>query len=102
MTKTKIRTQQQQGYTELKILIQHPMQNGRNRDTVSGQLIPAHFIQELQIELNGNTVINAALGPSLSKNPFFTFRLQAAAGDQLKLRWLDNLGFSDSIQHIIE
>ncbi|MGY6278075.1 thiosulfate oxidation carrier complex protein SoxZ [Methylomonas sp. MgM2] len=102
-SQTKIRVQRGERYTELKILIRHPMENGRNRDPITGQLIPAHFIQELTIEKNGKTIIVAELGGSMSKDPFFTFRLKTAnGGDRLKVRWTDNLGFSDRVEHTID
>ena len=99
-TNTKIRTQRREQYTEIKILIKHPMENGRNRDSITGQLIPAHFIQELIINKNGKAIIIAELGGSMSKNPFFTFRLKhTELGDQLSVRWTDNLGLSDRVDH---
>lgn len=100
---TKVRAQRGEQFTEIKILINHPMQNGRNRDPMTGQLIPAHFIQELTVEKNGKTVIRAQLGVSMSQNPFFTFRMKdASRGDRLRVYWVDNLGLSDSAEHVID
>lgn len=98
----KIRSQRFAEYTEIKLLISHPMENGRNRDA-NDQLIPAHFIRELTIELNNKTVISANLGGSMSKDPFFSFRLKSTvAGDRLRVRWLDNRDLSDQSEHVIE
>ena len=100
---SKIRSQRFENYTEIKLLISHAMENGRNRDPLSGQLVPAHFIQELIVELNGKAVIRAELGGSVSKNPYFSFRLKGArAGDRINLHWTDNLGLGDKVEHIIE
>ena len=99
----KIRSQRLEAHTEIKLLIRHDMENGRNRDPITGELIPAHFIQKLIIELNGTTIINANLGGSMSKDPFFSFRLQNShSGDRLSVRWLDNLELSDSAEHILD
>jgi sulfur-oxidizing protein SoxZ len=99
----KIRSQQLDDYTEIKVLISHVMENGRNRDPVSGELIPAHFIQELIIEQNGINLISANLGGSMSKNPFFSFRLKdCRSGDRLSVHWTDNLGQGDSAEHTLE
>lgn len=88
---------------EIKLLITHPMENGRNRDPATGALIPAHFIRELVIELNGKVVLSADLGGSMSMNPFFTFRLkQVRPGDRLRVRWQDNLELSDSADYVFE
>lgn len=99
----KVRSQRLGYYTEIKLLISHPMENGRNRDPMTGELVPAHFIQEIVIELNGKTIITAELGGSMSKNPFFTFRMKDNnSGGRLSVRWTDNQGFSDSVEHILE
>ena len=98
----KIRSLRFAEYTEIKLLISHPMENGRNRDA-NDQLIPAHFIRELTIELNNKTVISANLGGSMSKDPFFSFRLKSTVvGDRLRVRWLDNRDLSDQSEHVIE
>lgn len=99
----KIRSQRLHDYTEIKLLITHPMENGRNRDPLSGALIPAHFIRELVIELNGNLILTADLGGSMSMNPFFSLRLKnSPGGGRLKVRWQDNLDVSDSAEHLLE
>lgn len=99
----KIRSQRLEAYTEIKLLISHAMENGRNRDPMTGELIPAHFIRELIIELNGTGIISANLGGSMSKNPFFNFRLKnSRSGDRLRVSWIDNLGQSDSAEHVID
>ncbi len=99
----KIRTQRMAGFTELKLLLTHPMENGRNRDPLNGELIPAHFIQELTIHLNDQRIINVDMGGSMARNPFFTFRLKnASQGDRISVGWRDNLNLADSSEHLIE
>lgn len=103
MSSIKIRTQAVDGLIELKVLVSHPMQNGRNREPLTGELIPAHFIQELTILLNDKLIIEVDMGGSLSAHPFFSFRLKTAqAGDTIAVRWLDNLGASDSAEAIVK
>ena len=98
----KIRSQRFEAYTEIKVLLSHPMENGRNRDT-NGSLIPAHFIRELVIDLNGKTVITANMAGSISKNPFFTFRLKNGnSGQPITVHWVDNLGLSDHAEHMLD
>jgi len=102
-THTKLRTQAIDDLTELKILITHPMENGRNRDPATGALIPAHFIEELRVDLNEQTVIRADMAGSVSKNPFFSFRLRhCQSGDRIAVEWRDNLGDSDRAETVIE
>ncbi|QPK65469.1 thiosulfate oxidation carrier complex protein SoxZ [Methylomonas sp. LL1] len=99
----KIRSQRLDDYTEIKLLISHPMENGRNRDPLTNELIPAHFIRELLLQLNGASIIRADLGGSMSKNPFFSFRLKnSRGGDSLRVSWVDNLDQTDSAEHNLD
>lgn len=101
MTLTKLKVTQFEHYSEIKILISHPMENGRNRDS-HNQLIPAHFIQELQIFCNQTQVINLQLGGSISKQPFLVFHLEKLqTGDKICVVWVDNQTQSDSVEQII-
>jgi sulfur-oxidizing protein SoxZ len=85
------------GVTTVKILISHPMDTGLVKDKKTGNLIPAHFIQEVVCEHNGNNVMTAEWGPAISKNPYLSFRFKGAkAGDTVKVNWVDNQGNSDS------
>lgn len=96
MLSIKIRAKLKDGQTEIRTLIEHPMETGRNRDK-AGALIPAHFIRELTVKRNNNTVVSAMLGASISKDPYFAFYLKdGAAGDKIAVSWTDNLGNSDS------
>jgi sulfur-oxidizing protein SoxZ len=103
MSSIKIRSQRLAYYTEIKLLITHPMENGRNRDPVSGELIPAHFIEELTIKHNDAVVIKVDMAGSIAKNPFFTFRLKAVVnGDKLTASWIDNRQQTDSLDYIVD
>jgi sulfur-oxidizing protein SoxZ len=78
--------------TEVKMVINHSMETGRKKDDF-GVLIPAHFIVQLAVSLNGKTVCEAQWGTGIAKNPYLTFRLKGAKlGDKLVTNWLDNLG----------
>jgi sulfur-oxidizing protein SoxZ len=89
---TKIRANIKDGEGDLRILLAHPMESGQRRDT-GGALLPAHFIQTLAIAVNGKLVIEGSLGPGVSKNPLFAFRLtDVKAGDKVTVSWVDNLG----------
>src|SRR6516164_6207379 len=52
--------------TEVQALIQHPMDTGLVKDA-KGDLIPAHFIQQLTFEHNGRTVFLADWGPAVAR-----------------------------------
>ena len=88
--------------TEVKMVINHPMETGRKKDDF-GQLIPAHFIRNLVVKLNGKLVFMAELGTGIAKNPYFTFRLKGAnEGDKLETNWLDNLNETGQGEVVVE
>lgn len=95
----KIRLKPQGAYTLVRLLIEHPMETGRRRDPATDKLAPAHFITELRVDLNGKNIIKGLLSTAVSKDPYFSFRLnQAKSGDLLRVTWVDNLGQSDSAE----
>ena len=88
----KMRATLGQGYTDVRVLMTHPMETGQRKDS-SGNLIPVHFIQEITVKLNGKSVIEAQVSQAVSRNPVFFFRLRGGAkGDRIEVSWLDNQG----------
>ena len=82
--------------TEVQALIQHPMDSGFIKDA-QGQIIPAHFIQQLTFEYNGKSVFLANWGAAVSKDPYVKFAFKGGAkGGELKISWVDNKGATDS------
>ena len=88
----KIRAQIQGDVTEVRILMQHPMETGLRKDD-KGQTLPAQFIQSFTVSLNGKPIIDGQLNTSISKNPLFTFKARGVkSGDKLAVTWVDNTG----------
>ena len=58
--------------TEVQALIQHPMDSGFVKDA-KGEIIPAHFIQQLTFEYDGKNVFTADWGGGVSKDPYVKF-----------------------------
>ncbi len=84
--------------TELKIIILHPMRTGRSKNE-DGQSLPAHFMQLMQVVMQGKVVVDAQTGTGIARNPYFTFYLQGAReGDVISVHWQDNLGYEGQAQ----
>ena len=93
-SKVKIRGKVKEGVAEVKALIPHPMETGTRRDP-DGNLIEAHYIEEVVCEHNGEVVMRAYWGPSVSKNPYMAFKIPGAeVGDTIRITWTDNKGES--------
>lgn len=88
----KIRAQTQGEVTDIRILMQHPMETGLRKDD-KGQRFPQHFIQTFTVSLNGKPIIDGQLNTSISKNPLFAFKARGIKiGDKLSVAWKDNIG----------
>lgn len=89
----KIRATLQGEQTEIRILMQHPMETGLRKDPASGQMIAAHFIQTFMVSAKGKLLIEGQLNTSISRNPLFAFRTRGLkAGDKVAVSWVDNKG----------
>jgi len=88
----KMRAQLKADYTEVKVLMSHPMETGRRKND-QDEIVPAHFVQLLTATLNDKEVLQAQWGTGISKNPYLTFRVKGAKlGDTISVTWHDNLG----------
>jgi sulfur-oxidizing protein SoxZ len=77
---------------EVRVLMVHPMETGQRKDS-SGALIALHFIQEVQVRVNGKLALEGQISQAVSRNPVFSFKLKGVkAGDKLEIAWLDNKG----------
>ena len=92
----KLRAKQKGDVTEIKAIIIHPMHTGRAKDDV-GNIIPAHFIQLVDLMLNDQSTFQMQWGTGIAKNPYLTcFVNSAKVGDKVRLTWHDNLGKTGS------
>ena len=93
----RMRAQAKGGTTTVKALITHPMETGTRKDKKTGKKVPAHYITEVNCQLNGKEVVTAQWGPAVSKNPYLSFQIAGAkSGDSVSISWVDNTGGKDS------
>ena len=77
---------------DVRVLMGHPMETGQRKGP-DGKMVPMHFIQNVEVKLNGKTVIEGQISQGVSRNPVFSFRVKGAkAGDKVEISWLDNKG----------
>jgi len=102
MSSIKIRTKRMNDKTQIRLLIAHPMEHGKTLDKITQQPIPAQFIRVLTVTCNQKVVVSCEMGDSAAKDPYLAFILKGGkAGDKITVNWLDNLGNTDSEEHII-
>ena len=97
----KIRATLKGDIAELRVLMVHPMETGQRTDN-DGKLVPMHFIQEVQVRVNGKVALEGQISQAVSRNPVFSFRLKGIkAGDKLEIAWLDNRGERNQADAVI-
>ncbi len=88
----RVRAIENAGVTEVKILMKHDMETGLRKDA-AGKTVPAHFIQSVTVRHKVREVMQAQFGPSISKDPFLSFKFKGAVkGDKVNVTWVDNTG----------
>lgn len=89
----KIRAKVSGDELSIKILMSHIMETGQRKDPKTGQVIPAHYIRHVSVDLNGKPVVTAQWGGAISKDPFLGLKTKGAkAGDKVTVSWEDNKG----------
>jgi sulfur-oxidizing protein SoxZ len=98
MSSIKLKAAVKGDVVEVKALMTHPMETGQRKDKKTGELVPAHFIQDITVTAGDKTILTAKWGGSVSKNPYLAFSYTGKAGDKVKLAWTDNKGEKDSAE----
>lgn len=75
----------------IKTLISHKMESGLRKDK-DGNLIPRSIINRFTCEFNGKSVIDVAMEPSISTNPYFEFEAVVPEAGDFKFTWYDDDG----------
>jgi sulfur-oxidizing protein SoxZ len=97
----KIRAKVEGDLVDVRVLMAHEMETGQRKDS-SGNLVAAHFIQNVTATYQGRTVLSAQWGPAVSKNPYLSFKFKGGSkGEKVKIRWTDNKGASRSDETVI-
>lgn len=75
----------------IKTLISHKMESGRRKDK-QGNLIPRSIINRFTCDFNGQNVIDVAIEPSVSANPYFEFDAKVPEAGEFTFTWYDDDG----------
>jgi sulfur-oxidizing protein SoxZ len=88
----RIRAQLKEGVTEVHVLMPHPMETGFRKDD-AGRPISAHYITDVQISVQGRTVLSATLSRAVSQDPLLYFHFKGGrANDTIRVDWIDTRG----------
>ena len=97
------KAKEKKGIVTAKVLMSHPMEPGTRKDKKTGNLIPAHFIEEITCKAASKTIYTAYFGGAISKNPFLSFKFKGVAkGEVMEVAWRDNQGESGKTEIVIK
>lgn len=72
-------------------LISHVMESGQRRDD-DGNIIPRSIINRFVCDFNGVNVVDVAMEPSISTNPYFQFDAVVNESGTFNFTWYDDDG----------
>jgi sulfur-oxidizing protein SoxZ len=75
----------------IRTLVTHPMESGQRRDA-AGAKIPRSIINRFTAELNGRLIIDVALAPAISANPYLEFEAVVDRAGDFVFTWYDDDG----------
>ncbi|UWQ30796.1 thiosulfate oxidation carrier complex protein SoxZ [Leisingera sp. M527] len=75
----------------IKTLISHKMESGQRKDK-EGNLIPRSIINRFTCEFNGAMVLDVAMEPAISTNPYFEFDAVVPEAGEFVFTWYDDDG----------
>ncbi|MGV6812701.1 MAG: thiosulfate oxidation carrier complex protein SoxZ [Brevirhabdus sp.] len=75
----------------IKTLISHKMESGRRKGK-DGKLIPRSIINRFTCTFGDQSVVDVAMEPSISANPYFEFEATVPAAGEFKFTWYDDDG----------
>ena len=85
----------------IKTLIRHKMESGHRRDD-AGNPIPRSIINRFVVDFNGENVLDVAMQPSISTNPFFEFDATVPEAGEFHFKWFDDDGSVYELKKSIE
>ncbi len=75
----------------IKTLISHKMESGQRKDG-DGNIIPRSIINRFTADFNGQNVIDVAMEPAISTNPYFQFDATVPEAGEFTFTWYDDDG----------
>lgn len=114
----------EKGALQVRTKIMHPMESGLPGQTTQGRVqsfdkylaeggaevsasgrrkLPSpHFLTEVRLEINSEPVALVHLGPGVSQDPVFGWRIaQGRAGDRVRIVWRNNLGETGQAETVV-
>lgn len=73
-------------------IVIHPMDTGLQKNKKTGELIPAHFIDNITFSLDGKAFTTMKVWETVSTNPYFSVNLKVPGAGKITVDYTDNSG----------
>ena len=73
-------------------IVIHPMDTGLQKDKKTGEIIPAHFIDNITFSLDGKPFTTMKVWETVSTNPYFSVNLKVPGKGKITVEYIDNTG----------
>lgn len=86
---------------KIDFMAMHPMESGMRKDKDTGEIVPAHYINEVNMFFNDKMLTKMVTWESLSVNPVLSISMKVSGAGTLKVLAKDNKGDSVEISEAI-
>ena len=95
---------EESGIAEAKIMISHPQFNGLQMNPATTEMIPAYYVENIEVTYNDNIVMALESDISISQDPTFRFNFPIGDGGNLKITAKDTDGniYSHSKKFVLQ
>lgn len=78
-------------YTPIKMIFNHPMEDGTRIDRKTGEAVAANYISMIEFSSNDKVLAKITVSSQVSKHPYFMLHLPVLyIGVDLTIKWKDN------------
>jgi sulfur-oxidizing protein SoxZ len=77
-------------------IVIHPMDTGLKKDKKTGEIKPAHFIDNITFSLDGKPFTTMKVWETVSTNPYFSVNLKVPGKGKITVDYTDNTGEKNS------
>jgi len=90
---------QDNDHTRFKTIVSYSTETGFRKARDTGKIIPAKFIENFSVAVDGILCIELQLSENISRNPLFSFEFTRPVvnGQSIELNWASNKGEKHSL-----
>ena len=77
-------------------IVIHPMDTGLKKDKKTGEIMPAHYIDNITFNFDGKPFTTMKIWETVSTNPYFSVNFKVPGKGKITVDYTDNTGEKNS------